>query len=224
MCDAAGCLNHSERPNHRGDKRRSSVGLTDGGRSNKKASKEPAKLHPQELVSSGEVRVDDKKIGVVDLKFNLTSDERIVHFSMCGRATPVFPVECVALSALVPQLPHHNPTDKLVAKLYWPEEGRKSEVDILQKVYEIAKKDEEVKVKHHVPELVWSRMFENTSAANIRRALGIDVAETGRRRVFCIIVFRELLPITKLSGDEFLSAWWQIVVCMCSSFCIRIVH
>ncbi|KAG2750146.1 hypothetical protein P692DRAFT_20734153 [Suillus brevipes Sb2] len=55
-------------------------------------------------------------------------------------------------------------------------------------------------------------MFEGTSAANIRRALGIDDAETGRR-VFSIIVFRELRPITKLSGDEFLSAWWQTIVC-----------
>jgi hypothetical protein len=162
-------------------------------------------------------------IGAVDLKFNLTSDEHITHFGSCGRATAVFPVESVALLALAPQLPHynpHNPTGKLVAKLYWPEEGRESEVDILQKVYEIAKKDEEGKVKHHFPELVWSRMFEDTSAANIRRALD---AEKGRR-VFCIIVFRELLPITKLSGDEFLSAWWQIVVCLCSSFDILIVH
>jgi hypothetical protein len=118
---------------------------------------------------------------------------------------------------------HHNPTDKLVTQLYWPEEGRKCEVDILQKVYEIAKKDEDGKAKHHVPELVWSRMFEGTSAANIRRALGIDDAETGRR-VSYIIVFRELRPITKLSGDEFLGVWWQIVVCMCSSCYTLIVH
>jgi hypothetical protein len=89
-------------------------------------------------------------------------------------------------------------------------------------VYEIAKKDEEGSLKHHIPELVWSRMFKDTSAGNIRRALGIDDAESGRR-VFHIIVFRELLPITKLSGDELLSAWWQIVVCVCSSFCILIV-
>jgi hypothetical protein len=227
MCDAA-CSNQSERPNNRGNKKHSSVSLSDGGRSNKKARKKPSKLHPvvQELVSSGEVRVDDTKIGVVDLKFNLTSDERITHFGMRRRATAVFPVESVALSALVPQLPHHNPhnpTDKLVAKLYWPEEERESEVDILQKVYEIAKKDEEGKVKYHVPEFVWSRMFEDTSAANTRRALGIDDAETGRR-AFYIIVFRELFPITKLSGDEFLSAWWQTVVCACSSFYILIVH
>ncbi|KAG2135350.1 uncharacterized protein EDB93DRAFT_1170796 [Suillus bovinus] len=284
--NAAGRPNQSER-----DKKRSSAGLADGGRSSKKARREPARLHPvvqnglyaaemfaahfarqsvisyvvendiiytwyfdrqgaiqcsginfvqdlprfmvlllamqrmsyaewgyhtlPEFVSSGEVRVDDKKIGVVDLKFNLTSDERITHFGLRGRATTVFPVESVALSALVPQLPHYNPrnpTDKLVAKLYWPEEERESEADILQKVYEIAKKDEEGKVKYHVPELVWSQVFEDTSTANIRRALGIDDAETGRR-VFYIIVFRELRPITKLSGEDFLSAWWQIVIC-----------
>jgi hypothetical protein len=198
MYDAAGCSNQSEPLNNRGNKQRSSVSLSDGGCSNKKAGKEPAKLHPvvQELVSSGEVRVDDRKIGVVDLKFDLMSDERITHFGNMRGPTAVFSVESVALSALVPQLPHYNPhnhTDKLVAKLYWPEEGREREVDILQKVYEIAKKDEEGKVKHHVPELVWSRMFEDISAANIRRALGIDDAETGRR-VLYIIVFIELLP------------------------------
>jgi serine/threonine protein kinase len=160
--------------------------------------------------------VDDKELRqVVDLKFNLTSDERTTHFGLRGRATTVFPVESAALSALVPQLSHynpHNPTDKLVAKLYWPEEERESEADILQKVYEIAKKDKEGKVKHHVPELVWSHAFEDTSTANIRRALGFDDAEKGRR-VFYIIVFRELRPITKLNGDDFLSAWWQIIVC-----------
>jgi hypothetical protein len=180
-----------------------------------------------EFVSSGEVRVDDKELGqVVDLKFNLRSDERTTHFGLRRRATTVFPVKSVALSALLPQLPHynpHNPTDKLVAKLYWPEEERESEVDILQKVYEIAKKDEKAEVKHHVPEFVWSHKFEDLSTANIRRALGIDDVDKGRR-VFYIIVFRELRPITRLSGDEFLSAWWQTVVCTCSSFYILIVH
>jgi hypothetical protein len=131
MCDAAGCSNWSERPNNRGNKKRSSVSLANGGRSNKKAKKEPAKFHPvvQEFVSSGEVWVDDKMIGVVDLKFNLTSDECITHIGMRGRPTAVFPVESVALSALVPQLPHynpHNPTDKLVAKPIGQQRGARA--------------------------------------------------------------------------------------------------
>ncbi|KIK35988.1 hypothetical protein CY34DRAFT_95210, partial [Suillus luteus UH-Slu-Lm8-n1] len=169
-----------------------------------------------ELVSSGEIQVHDEKLGgVVDLKFNLESGKRTTHFGLRGRATTVFPVDSMALSALVPQLPHdnpHNPTDKLVAKLYWPEEERESEADILQKVYEIAKNDKEGKVKLHVPEMVWSHKFEDTSTANIRRALGIDDAKKGRR-VFYMIVFRKLDPIMNLNGKEFLKAWWQTVEC-----------
>ncbi|KAG1768849.1 hypothetical protein EDD22DRAFT_843893 [Suillus occidentalis] len=162
--------------------------------------------------SSGEVRVD---IGEVDLTFDLKSDKRVTHFGLRGRATTVFPVESKALSALMPTLPHHNPhnpTSELVAKLYWPEEERESEAEILQKVYDIAEKDTEGKVKYHVPEMVWSHKFEDTSTAHIRTALGLKDPERGRR-VLYIIVFKKLDPITDLSEDEFLSAWWQIILC-----------
>jgi hypothetical protein len=167
---------------------------------------------------SGEVRVPDENIGEVDLTFDLESDKRVTHFGLRGRATTVFPVKSKALSALMPTLPHHNPhnpTSELVAKLYWPEEERESEAEILQKVYEIAEKDTEGKVKYHVPEMVWSHKFEETSTANIRTALGLKDAERGKR-VLYIIVFKKLDPITGLSEDEFLSAWWQIVLCTCS--------
>ncbi|KAG1741274.1 hypothetical protein EDB19DRAFT_1850970 [Suillus lakei] len=60
--------------------------------------------------------------------------------------------------------------------------------------------------------MVWFHKFEDTSTANIRRALGLKDAERGRR-VLYIIVFRKLYPITKLSDNMFLTAWWQIVVC-----------
>jgi hypothetical protein len=179
-----------------------------------------------ELVPSGEFKVDDEKLGEVDLKFDLTSRKHTTHFGLRGRATTVFPVESKALLDRVSRLPHYNPrnpTNELVAKLYWPEEERDSEADILQRVYEIAKKDEEGKVDHHVPEMVWSHKFEYTSTANIRSALGIDDAKKGRR-VFYMIVFRKLLPITNLNGKEFLKAWWQTVECMCSSFYILIAH
>ncbi|KIK35035.1 hypothetical protein CY34DRAFT_96861 [Suillus luteus UH-Slu-Lm8-n1] len=144
---------------------------------------------------SGEVRVD--------LTFDLKSDKRVTHFGLRGRATTVFPVKSKALSALIRTLPHHNPhnpTSELVAKLYWPEEERESEAEILQKV------------KYHVPEMVWSHKFEDTSTAHIRMALGLKDPEWGRR-VLCIIVFKKLDPITDLSEDEFLSASWQIILC-----------
>ncbi|KAG1741267.1 hypothetical protein EDB19DRAFT_1705067, partial [Suillus lakei] len=60
--------------------------------------------------------------------------------------------------------------------------------------------------------MVWFHKFEDTSTANIRRALGLKDAERGRR-VLYIIVFRKLYPITKLSDNKFLTAWWHIVVC-----------
>ncbi|KAG1836239.1 hypothetical protein DFJ58DRAFT_847063 [Suillus subalutaceus] len=139
--------------------------------------------------SSSEVRVPDEDIGEVDLEFDLKSDKCTTHFSLRRCATTIFPVKSKKLSALVPSLPHHNPhnaTDKLVVKLYWPEEERESEVEILRK-------------------------FEDTFTAKIRRALGLKDAERGRR-VLYIIVFRELDPITDLSDKEFLAAWWHIIV------------
>ncbi|KAG2064204.1 hypothetical protein BDR04DRAFT_1035880, partial [Suillus decipiens] len=109
----------------------------------------------------------------------------------------------------MPRQPHFlNESTELVAKLFWPEEARQSEPEILEEVYKIAKEDPDV--SGHVPEMVWFHKFEGTSTAIIRKALGID--DTGSR-VLYIIVFRKLYPITTLSGDEFLLAWWEVVKC-----------
>jgi hypothetical protein len=65
-------------------------------------------------------------------------------------------------------------------------------------------------------------VFEETSTAIIRNALGID--DTGSR-VLYIIVFRKLDLITTLSGDEFLLAWWEVVKCKRPPlFVLFIVH
>ena len=167
------------------------------------------------------VVIEDKEKGKVDLTFDLESKDRTTHFGLGGRATNVFPVKSAVLSSLPRDRPNLNDTDELVAKLYWPEQSRQSEPDILKEVYEIADgkrekmtDEEREQVDGHVPEMVWFHKFEETSTANIRRALGIDDAERGSR-VFYIIVFRKLLPITKLSGDEFLRAWWHVVQCRC---------
>ncbi|OJA10273.1 hypothetical protein AZE42_08684 [Rhizopogon vesiculosus] len=99
----------------------------------------------------------------------------------------------------------------------WPNGLHQGEPDILYEVYNIADGEQEgitdeegAQVAGHVPEMVWFHKFEETSSANIRRALGIDDAEQGSR-VFYIIVFRKLCPITDLSGEEFLNAWWHAV-------------
>ncbi|KAG1840485.1 hypothetical protein DFJ58DRAFT_689182 [Suillus subalutaceus] len=154
----------------------------------------------------------DVVIGDVDLKFDLKSDTRTTHFGLRGRATNVFSVQSKYLSDQKKRDICGNDTNELVAKLYWPEERRQSEDEILQNVYAIASK--ESTVKGHVPDMVWFHRFDETSTAKIRRSLGIQDPDAERgSRVLYIIVFRKLVPITSLSGDEFLSAWWQVVLC-----------
>ncbi|KAG2034120.1 hypothetical protein BDR03DRAFT_965888 [Suillus americanus] len=154
----------------------------------------------------------DVVIGDVDLKFDLKSDTRTTHFGLRGRATNVFSVQSKYLSDKKTRDICDNDTNELVAKLYWPEERRQSEDEILQNVYDIASK--ESTVKGHVPDMVWFHKFDETSTTKIRRSLGVQDPDAERgSRVLYIIVFRKLVPITSLSGDDFLSAWWQVVLC-----------
>ncbi|KAH7927549.1 hypothetical protein BV22DRAFT_264501 [Leucogyrophana mollusca] len=97
----------------------------------------------------------------------------------------------------------------MVAKIFWPEDSRDSEAAILKKVEELAKGNPTV--DGHVPEVLFVHKFEN-STAELRRALGIANPQKGSRTLY-IIVFRKLSPITDLSGAEFLSAWWDCVLC-----------
>ncbi|KAG1752573.1 uncharacterized protein EDB91DRAFT_1343604 [Suillus paluster] len=67
----------------------------------------------------------------------------------------------------------------------------------------------------HVAEMVWFHKFEEpeTSRPNIRGALGIAGAERDGHVLYINYRFQpNLYPITRLSGDEFLRAWWQVVV------------
>ncbi|KAG2129041.1 uncharacterized protein EDB93DRAFT_1183411 [Suillus bovinus] len=151
-------------------------------------------------------------VGDVDLTLDLKSDTRITHFGLRGRATNVFPVRSKYLSDIQKREVCGNDSKELIAKLYWPEERRQSEDEILQNVYDIASK--ESTVKGHIPDMVWFHKFDETSTTKIRRSLGIQDADAKRgSRVLYIIVFRKLIPITSLSGDDFLSAWWQVVLC-----------
>ncbi|KAG2134181.1 uncharacterized protein EDB93DRAFT_849610 [Suillus bovinus] len=116
----------------------------------------------------------------IDLTLDLKSDKRMTHFGLRGRATTVFPVTSKALSALPRRSQFRNQSTKLVAKLFWPEEARQSEPEILEEVYKVANEDPDV--LGHVPEMVWFYKFEETSTAIIRKALGID--DTGSRVLY----------------------------------------
>ena len=180
-------------------------------------------LNPVFACATGpkQITVEDKDLGTVDLKFDLEAEDRMTHYGLRGRATNVFPVESERLSKLLKDQPSQNTSKDMVAKLYWPEQSRESEPDILKKVQAIAEKNPDV--NGHIPEMVWFHKFDETSTASIRKILGIDKPDRGSR-VLYIIVFRKLVPITTLSGKEFLNAWWHVVVCRCPCFLHVIVH
>jgi hypothetical protein len=168
------------------------------------------KLEPGKVIE-----VEDEEIGTgtIGLKFNFNSPDRTARYDLCGRATNVLPAESDTLSRLVRQFPTRNETVQLVTKLYWQDEPRQSEAEILKEVHKIV--TEEPKVKDHVPDVIWSHTFKGPSTVKIRRVSEINNGQGGSRALY-IIIFRKLRPITQLSGDNFLRAWWHAVECKCS--------
>lgn len=136
---------------------------------------------------------------VINVSLELSDEERVTHFGLNGRATNLFSVKSIDLT---------DQEDDLVAKVFWAEVVRMSEPDILQRVYDVAKDNADV--KGHVPEMLWYKVFEDASTAKIRERLGM---KTQGARVLYMIIFRKLRPITKLVADDFLHAWWATVKC-----------
>jgi hypothetical protein len=168
-------------------------------------------LHPlfaRATSSSPKIHVNDKDLGSVNLKFDLEAEDRTTHYGLRRRATNVFPVESDRLSKVLQKCPSENTSGKMIV---WPEQSRESEPAILKKVQKIAEAHPN-DVKGHIPEMVWFHRFDETSTATVRKALGIDEPDRGSR-VLYIIMFRKLVPITTLSGKDFLRAWWDVVVC-----------
>ncbi|KAI6106627.1 hypothetical protein EDD16DRAFT_1490535 [Pisolithus croceorrhizus] len=126
------------------------------------------------------------------------SEERVTHFGVNGQAASVFPAKSKTF---------HYEGD-VAAKAFWAEESRKGEPEILQKVYEVAKWNEDT--RGHVPDMVCYHMFQDTSTAVIRTRLGLNPDEA---RVLYLIIFRKLKPITELIETDFLRAWWATVKC-----------
>ncbi|KAH7903117.1 hypothetical protein BJ138DRAFT_1120710 [Hygrophoropsis aurantiaca] len=134
----------------------------------------------------------------VDLNIETMSEERVSRFGLNGRATNVAPVTSRALEELYPHI-----KDGMVIKAFWGEQQRDSEPTILVKVKEIANKCADVET------------------------LGISDPQKGSR-VLYLLDFRKLRPITELTteltGLNFLSVWWQCVLCHRSLWQIGIHH
>ena len=98
----------------------------------------------------------------------------------------------------------------LVVKIYWPEEKRTSEADILKKAKEYGEKIDFI--GNHIPEMVchWNSNFLCSSTKTIRQFLGLPTDGSRRLRV---IGFPRLQPIKELKEKDMLTAYLQCFFC-----------
>ena len=98
----------------------------------------------------------------------------------------------------------------LAVKIYWPEEKRRSEIELLEKAREYGEKVDFI--GNHIPEMVCHRdpNFLCSSTKTIRQFLGL---RTGGSRRLRIIVFRRLRPIKELKEKDMLTAYLQCFFC-----------
>jgi len=99
----------------------------------------------------------------------------------------------------------------LAVKIYWPEERRTSEAEILEKAKERGRKTHFI--GNHIPEMVCHQHpnFLCSSTKIIRQFLGLPTDSSRRLRV---IVFRLLRPIKELKERDMLTAYLQCFFCM----------
>ena len=98
----------------------------------------------------------------------------------------------------------------VVVKMYWPEEARMSEVEILKKAEEYSEKINPI--KSHIPEMICYRdpKFVCSSTKRIRKFLGLP---TGGCRRLQIIAFRRLRSIKELKEADMLAAYLECFFC-----------
>ncbi|CAE6541296.1 unnamed protein product [Rhizoctonia solani] len=134
----------------------------------------------------------------VDFEFPFGED-RLLHevFSLKGKSTTVFKVT----SDL------KNNESGLVAKLYWPNQDRPNEADIIKHAHEDAD------LANHLPCIFGSRDLDPIGTRRIREELGIAARSPRPPRLLRIAIFEELLPITILTGDNLVFAWLECIRC-----------
>jgi serine/threonine protein kinase len=154
---------------------------------------------------SHKITIPDERFGNVDLDLHTSHEDKVTNYGLKGRATNVFPVTSKVLADAFPDAKE----DGMVAKIFWAEEQRTSEPDILKKVEEIASSN--ANVKDHIPDLFWYYKFDEPTS-EIRKLLGSPEPKKGSRALY-ILVFRKLRPITELYGKDFFNVWQQCILC-----------
>lgn len=106
---------------------------------------------------------------------------------------------------------------EIVAKVYYPDEIRRSEADILAYAYGIAAQQDIGKhVRGHVPILFAKADWIDPSAAAIEEVLGVT-KDHGRRRPrrLRILLFPKLRHIWELSDKRFIKVFFDCFRCKC---------
>lgn len=100
----------------------------------------------------------------------------------------------------------------VVVKIYWPEEVRKNERDIILAAREAGGNNPDI--TDHLPTVIdWADFDFRTG--DVRKALDLEYSKAGvtQNRVLRAIVFTRLDAITTLSGGDFVQAWLECVRC-----------
>ncbi|KAI6000199.1 hypothetical protein F5J12DRAFT_914380 [Pisolithus orientalis] len=150
-------------------------------------------------------RIESHTIEVNGKTLTLDNSERKTRLGLGGRGTHVMDITCYTQK----QEKLTETADGMVAKIYWAEEARMAEEEILVHVEKIAQQVRNV--QGHVPVLLFSQRFP-VSTCKIRRALGLTNPEKGSRTLV-LLVFKKLSPIKELNDHEVVNAWWECVLC-----------
>ncbi|KAI0091376.1 hypothetical protein BDY19DRAFT_930073 [Irpex rosettiformis] len=115
------------------------------------------------------------------------------------------------MNPLEPNSPLKNA--KMTAKIYWPEEARQAEDELLDYAYAVASQSEHV--RGHLPRLITSGSFRTRDDPIAKRKDLLELGEESKfiQRCLRILVFYKLKPIHELKEDEFIIAWTDCFRC-----------
>jgi hypothetical protein len=124
------------------------------------------------------------------------------RYSLTGRCTQVLGATS---QSLIPDTMQSLAKTPMVTKIYWPNEGRLNEEQIIQRAAETPG------VSDHLPRVFGS--CDGYRTAKIREGLGILRTTNQPCRVLRVLILERLCPITELQGESFIKAWLQCVLC-----------
>jgi hypothetical protein len=140
------------------------------------------------------------------------------RYSLTGRCTHVynatgaFDKDLKSISTH-PELGEQLAGMLLALKVYWPEESRPNEADVLQTAFELAKIHPFL--TDHLPELLAS--YDHIySTGMVRNRLGIPASVKGIRtsRALRFLLFKELQPLDpKMPINDFMNGWKHCLTC-----------